>query len=43
MTARLVMFAVAVAVIVIVMFAADLAGNRAPCGSQGRVPVTYCR
>jgi hypothetical protein len=39
-TARIIVFVVAVAAIVIVMFVTGLADDKAPPGSGGRVPVT---
>jgi hypothetical protein len=40
-TARIVIFVVAVAAIVVVMFVTGLADDKAPPGSGGRVPVTH--
>jgi hypothetical protein len=40
-TARLIMFVVAVAAVVIVIFVTGLADDKAPPGSGGRVPVTH--
>ena len=37
--ARIALFLVAVAAIVVVMFATGLAGNKAEPGSRGRVPI----
>lgn len=39
-TGQIIVFVVAVAAIVIVMFAAGWADDKAPSGSGGRVPVT---
>ena len=40
-TAQIIVFVVAVAAIVIVMFATGWADDKAPSGSGGRVPVTH--
>jgi len=40
-TARIVIFVVAVAAIVVVMFVTGLADDKASPGSGGRVPVTH--
>jgi hypothetical protein len=40
-TARIIVFAAAVAAIVILMFVTGLADDKAPPGSGGRVPVTH--
>lgn len=40
-TARVIVFVVALAAVVIVMLVTGWADDRAPAGSKGRVPVTY--
>ena len=40
-TVRIIIVVVAVAAIVILMFATGLADDRAPAGSGGRMPVTH--